>query len=217
MSGKGPVFVMIAGPNGSGKSSITKELQVVQSDFPKLYINADEIKKQFSLSDRDAQKRAEEMRRAAVDRRESFAFETVMSHVSKIDFMREVKQKGYEVRLYFITTQDPDINKIRVSQRVSEGGHHVPPDKIEPRYERSMVLLPLALVHADRAEVYNNSFDDPRLIIEKSSERGVQIYPQPAPSKWSRERIAELMKGTKEALKLYNQQQQTKGYEGPNY
>jgi predicted ABC-type ATPase len=45
MSGKRPVFVMIAGPNGSGKSSITKELQEIQSDFPTHYINADEIKK----------------------------------------------------------------------------------------------------------------------------------------------------------------------------
>ena len=44
MSGKRPVFVMIAGPNGSGKSSITKELQEIQSDFPSHYINADEIK-----------------------------------------------------------------------------------------------------------------------------------------------------------------------------
>ena len=217
MSGKRPVFVMIAGPNGSGKSSITKELQEIQSDFPTLYINADEIKKQFSLSDRDAQKKAEEMRHAALDRGDSFAFETVMSHVSKIDFMHEAKQKGYEVRLYFITTQDPAINKIRVSQRVSEGGHNVPPDKIEPRYHRSMVLLPLALVHADHAKVYNNSFEDPRLIIEKSPDRGIQIHPQPAPSKWSKERIAELMKGTKEALKLYNQQQQTKGFEKPEH
>ena len=65
MSGKRPVFVMIAGPNGSGKSSITKELQEIQSDFPTHYKNADEIKKQFSLSDRDAQKKAEEMRHAA--------------------------------------------------------------------------------------------------------------------------------------------------------
>jgi hypothetical protein len=63
----------------------------------------------------------------------------------------------------------------------------------------------------------NNSLEDPRLIIEKSPERVVQIYPQPAPSKWSKERIAELMKGTKEALKLYNQQQQTKGYEKPEH
>ncbi len=40
---------MIAGPNGSGKSSTTREYQDGNPDFPKLYINADDIKKKFAL------------------------------------------------------------------------------------------------------------------------------------------------------------------------
>ena len=55
----------------------------------------------------------------------TFSFETVMSHHSKVSFLKEVKQAGFKTYLYFICTQDPEINQKRVLNRVSKGGHSV--------------------------------------------------------------------------------------------
>ena len=42
-------------------------------------------------------------------------------------------------------------------QRVAEGGHDVPADKIRERYNRTIELLPAAVEIADRVRIYDNS------------------------------------------------------------
>lgn len=58
-----------------------------------------------------------------------FTIETVMSDVRKMDYIRLAKQSGYRIYLYFVSTQDVEINIGRVAQRVQLGGHDVPREK----------------------------------------------------------------------------------------
>lgn len=88
-----------------------------------------------------------------------FTFETVMSHESKIDFLRQAKEMGYRTYLYFVTTEDPDINVNRVSQRVKKGGHPVDEQKIRDRYFRTMEMLIDAIEVSDRAYLFDNSLN----------------------------------------------------------
>lgn len=90
----------------------------------------------------------------------SFTFETVMSHESKIDFLRKAKEAGYRTYLYFVTTEDPDINVDRVRQRVAKGGHSVDETKIRERYSRTMNMLIDAIEVSDRAFLFDNSTDN---------------------------------------------------------
>jgi predicted ABC-type ATPase len=71
----------------------------------------------------------------------SFTYETVMSHESKIVFMQQAKDKDYRVYLYFIATEDPEINISRVNIRVAQHGHAVAPDIIRNRYYKSLQHL----------------------------------------------------------------------------
>ena len=87
----------------------------------------------------------------------SFTFETVMSSPDKIDFLYKAQEAGYRTYLYFVATEDPDINVARVQARVEMGGHPVAEDKIRERYGRSLGLLPEALMYADRAYIFDNS------------------------------------------------------------
>ena len=87
----------------------------------------------------------------------SFTFETVMSSPDKVDFLRKAQQAGYSTYLYFVATEDPDINVARVQSRVAMGGHPVAEDKIRDRYVRSIGLLPEAVAYADRAYIFDNS------------------------------------------------------------
>lgn len=90
----------------------------------------------------------------------SFTFETVMSHSSKVKFLEEALLAGYRTYLYFIATDDPEINISRVRNRVKLGGHAVPEDRITSRYYRSLELLMDAIQHANRAYVFDNSGDN---------------------------------------------------------
>ncbi len=51
-----------------------------------------------------------------------FTIETVMSDVRKMDYIRLAKQSGYHIYLYFVSTQDVEINIGRVAQRVQLEG-----------------------------------------------------------------------------------------------
>ena len=99
-----------------------------------------------------------------------------MSHRSKIDFLTYVKEKGYTSYLYFISTEDPEININRVENRVKKGGHSVPINKIKDRYYRGMSLLLDALKAANRAYLLDNSQEQNFVILEKKYDG--MMYPK---------------------------------------
>lgn len=103
----------------------------------------------------------------------SFTFETVMSSPDKVDFLRKAQQAGYRTYLYFVATQDPEINVARVQYRVETGGHPVAEDKIRSRYVRSLELLPQAVSYANRAYIFDNSGSERVWIAEVTD--GVEI------------------------------------------
>jgi predicted ABC-type ATPase len=98
--------------------------------------------------------------------RQSFTYETVMSSGDKVDLLEHARSLGYRTYTYFVCTDRPDINVGRVAYRVSQGGHHVPVDKIVARYGRSLQHLPRAIASSDRAYLFDNSDVAHRLIAE---------------------------------------------------
>jgi predicted ABC-type ATPase len=97
------------------------------------------------------------LRRYLLDAQVSFTFETVMSSRDKVDFLRVARDKGFRVYLYFVATSDPEINISRVHNRVLNGGHAVPEEKIRERYYRSLSLLLEAISCSNRAYIFDNS------------------------------------------------------------
>jgi predicted ABC-type ATPase len=87
----------------------------------------------------------------------SFSFESVFSHSSKIQEVKNAKKARFKIYLYFITTSDPLINLQRVKNRVESGGHDVPDEKIRERYFRTMSNLYAAFKLSDRAYLFDNS------------------------------------------------------------
>ena len=81
---------------------------------------------------------ADYLRYVMLQSNSSFSCETVFSHESKLDFMTDAKSLGYKVYLYFISTELPLINIDRIYNRVEQGGHSVPEEKIRSRYYRTM-------------------------------------------------------------------------------
>lgn len=92
-----------------------------------------------------------------LDISKKFTVETVMSHPSKLEFMRRAKEKGFKVYLYFVSLADPELNKRRVQTRVEQGGHPVDETKIGERYYKTMNNMYEALRIADAAYLFDNS------------------------------------------------------------
>ena len=100
---------------------------------------------------------ADLFRQRLLDGRATFTLETVMSHRSKVELLEHAQQLGYRTYLYYIATDDPEINRSRVRSRVSQGGHPVPEDRITSRYHRSLDLLMAAIRCTHRAYIFDNS------------------------------------------------------------
>ena len=129
-----------------------------------LFINADNIAKTLDSKNTEqisyrAAKIAERLREDLLIKGVSFCFETVFSHPSKIDFIAEAKSLGYEVILVFIHLGNDELNQARVAQRVSEGGHNVPAEKIVSRIPRALDHLRIALPLADETYILDNSLN----------------------------------------------------------
>jgi len=97
------------------------------------------------------------MRGKLLEARQTFTFETVMSHPSKVQVLRMAQELGYRTYLYYVATDDSAINVSRVANRVALGGHSVPVDKIVMRYQKSLALLLSAIRYSSRAYIFDNS------------------------------------------------------------
>lgn len=155
---------MLVGGNGSGKSTFYEQM-LKPKGMP--FINADIIAKEAFPDDpvnnsHKAARIAEELRFDKLRQGNSFCFETVFSHVSKIDFIATAKATGYHVVLVFIHVDDIDLNQARVSQRVIDGGHDVPSEKILSRIPRTLDNVKAAIPLCDEVHMLDNSrLDDP--------------------------------------------------------
>ncbi len=166
------VIVVLAGSNGAGKSTFHRAF-LAGLGMP--FINADEIA--FRLFGRHALTREEGYQaaeRAETERHElmaagrSFIFETVLSdpHGSKVAFLAAARRAGYFVEAVFIGIDSPDISIARVQARVELGGHDVPDEKLESRFERTLENLRRLIDAVDRLTLYdNNSVDRPFQLV----------------------------------------------------
>jgi predicted ABC-type ATPase len=97
------------------------------------------------------------LRHKMIQSNSSFSFESVFSHISKINEIETAKKANFKISFYFITTADPFINFQRIKNRVETGGHNVPDEKISDRYYRTMQNLYAAFKLSDRAYLFDNT------------------------------------------------------------
>ena len=162
-----PVFVVVAGPNGAGKSSLVRANPLGFEVF-----NPDELAGQIGGSPVARMIHTGRMMHKLIGQAfqagESFGIETTLSGHRTLALMAQAKEKGYTVALIYVGVDSLDLSKLRIGQRMKEGGHGVPERDVERRFPRSFANLPRALTIADQAQVFDNSLESGhRLIAEK--------------------------------------------------
>jgi predicted ABC-type ATPase len=179
-----PVLLVLAGPNGSGKSTVARKLNI-----PGVSVNADDLKKEYGLTELEAAQQAEKLREALLTKKGDFTFETVMSTERNLDLMKRAAKAGYEVRCIYVLTRDADINVERVKIRAASGGHDVPAGKIRSRYVKALALIPEVVRVCDKMLMYDNSLS-PELIFSKD-EAGTVVRGNEC---WTMEEIRKLVR-----------------------
>jgi predicted ABC-type ATPase len=163
---------IIAGPNGAGKTTFAKKFL---PDYAKCqhFVNADLIAYGLSpFSPRIAAMKAGrlvlEQIHDMADKNVDFAFETTLSGKSYVNFLKEVKRKGYYLHFFFLWIPSPELALARIKDRVAEGGHDVPAGDVRRRFGRGIQNLfrfygPLL----DSWMFFDNAGSVPHLIAEE--------------------------------------------------
>ncbi len=167
------LLVVIAGHNGAGKTTIYNEsIAAALADQLADHINPDEVQKSITADVGEhsqtkeefawlAAKEATRLRKQNLDREVNFSFETVFSDPKqdKVRFMEEARRRGYLVLLIGVGLDSIEKSKERVAVRHAKGGHNVPADKIEDRYERVLLNFAHGARVASLAIFFDNSED----------------------------------------------------------
>ncbi|MGF1543175.1 MAG: zeta toxin family protein [Parvularculaceae bacterium] len=155
-----PTLFVIAGPNGAGKTTFYET--ALKGKIAAPFINADIIQREelgeadesaaYKAADIAAQRRSD-----LLNRRESFVTESVFSHPSKLEMLREAKARGFRIVVFHLHVSSADLAVARVEERVKEGGHPVPVRKIRERFDRNQELIRAGVAMGDQAMVYDAS------------------------------------------------------------
>jgi len=172
---------IISGCNGAGKTTASFNILPDILDC-KEYVNADEIARGISPfqpekvafeSGRIMLERIEEL----LDHGENFAFETTLATRSFKNLILRAQKKSYKVTLIYFWLESVELAKLRVQNRVQEGGHDIPEDIIERRYYRGIRnFFEIYSCICDLILIYDNSKSDPELIYEKSDGEIPEIH-----------------------------------------
>ena len=181
---------LIVGPNGAGKSTFV-ELTLAPLLPGSVFVNADEIAKHRWPADPashayQATRIAAETRSRLIELGRPFITETVFSHPSKLELVRDAQEANYIVVLHVLLVPE-ELAVQRVKYRVRAGGHDVPEAKVRERYRRLWTLVADATVESDDATVYDNSaIEGPRIVAKIS---GGSIVGSPTWPAWTPEAL----------------------------
>lgn len=172
-----PRVIVFAGPNGAGKT--THAEPILNALGVTTFVNADFIAR--GLSGRDTEPVAFEAGRIMLRRlqelarsRNDFAFESTLSSRSFALFLRELKDQGYWVSIFYFSLRSAPLAVKRVKLRVRLGGHDVPSETVKRRFARSMAnFFSLYQAIADEWTLFDNSVDAEARLV--ASFNGIQL------------------------------------------
>ena len=167
-----PKVFIIAGPNGSGKTTFANEFLPAYAKCPN-FINADAIAK--GLSPFGPEREAIQAGRLVLakiedyaKKGEDFAFETTLSGKAYLNTLKRLKDRNYEIHLFFLWVPDVSLSLARIKERVSRGGHNIPSADVHRRFKRSQHNFTVFYEKLmDSWMLFDNSTEKPHLIAEK--------------------------------------------------
>lgn len=149
------IYTIIGGVNGVGKSSFTGILKEQRSDLG-ILIDVDKITAELGGNALTGGKAALNKINDCIEKGVSFTQETTLSGRRTAATAREVMEKGYRVRLYYIGLDSAEESLLRIANRVRRGGHDIPQEDVVRRFGERWEAVEKVLPYCDEAEFYDN-------------------------------------------------------------
>lgn len=166
---------VVAGPNGAGKTTFATEF-LPSFVHCREFLNADLIAAGLSTFAPETQNfRAGRLMltrfRELADQRTSFGFETTLSGRVHLGLLRDLRQQGYRVVLFFLCLRSAELAVRRVATRKSQGGHGVPEADVRRRFRLGLTnLFHDYMTVLDEWWIYDADNLPPELIAAKTDE-----------------------------------------------
>jgi predicted ABC-type ATPase len=174
-----PTLYILAGPNGAGKTTASKILlpEIFHCDF---FLNADEIAVQLNPSNVEAVAMQAgrimlQQIESNISLRQTFCIETTLATKSYLNLIKRAQLINYEVVLLFFYLPSAEMAKERVALRVSEGGHNIPTEIVERRYNMGLQNLKKFITVVDRWYIFNNSKSPAEKVAEGEFNKQIKI------------------------------------------
>ena len=156
------VLYIFAGVNGAGKSTLYNSENLDNEIKYSTRINTDEIVRKIgdwkNNSDQiKAAKIAINLRNDCLKDGKSFNEETTLTGKTILKTIDKAKELGYELQLFYIGVNNPEIAKERIRNRVEKGGHNIADEIVEKRYYESLKNLKQVITKFDEVYLYDNS------------------------------------------------------------
>ena len=173
------LYTIIGGVNGCGKSSLTGALKAERSDLG-LIIDVDKLAAQLG-SPVEGGKAAVRKIDECLEKGISFTQETTLSGARTERTIRRAKERGYTIRLYYIGLDTLEESLGRIRNRVSKGGHDIPKEDVERRFQSRFTDVLRVLPYCDEARF----FDNDNGFVEVAEYRNGELIPRVStPPRW---------------------------------
>lgn len=170
-----PDIFIIAGCNGAGKT--TAAYNLLPEVFKTVeFVNADEIARGLSPFNPSgvafqAGRIMLERLQQLISENKSFSFETTLSGLSYLHFIKSAQAKGYGITFFFVYLNSVELAIERVAIRLSKGGHTIPEDVIRRRYYKGLHNFSLYANVAHDWYLYDNSGSAYELVAKSVDKR----------------------------------------------
>ncbi len=174
-------YTIIGGVNGVGKSSLTGVLLSENNNNLGIVIDTDKIAVDMNGDKIKAGKVAIKKINECFEKGISFTQETTLSGVRTIRTIKKAISLGYRIVMYYVAVDSCEESILRISNRVRKGGHNIPTEDVERRYEKRFENLCSVMQYCD--EVY--FFDNENGFVKSAEYRnGKIILLTENPPKW---------------------------------
>lgn len=158
-----PVLTLFAGINGAGKSTLYNFQKIDMKNNLGERVCPDEILVENKGDWRNGAdiyasgKIAINKIKSCIQNKQSFNWEFTIITNFVLDNIKAAKAAGFQVNLNFISVDDVKTSIERIKNRMSTGGHGIPDDIVNRRFDVQFANLATALKLVDSAVFYENA------------------------------------------------------------
>jgi predicted ABC-type ATPase len=165
-----PCIYVLAGTNGAGKSSLAGAafleagVEFFNPDAAALRVQSANPGITQEQANSAAWRQGKRLLQRAIAELLNFAFETTLGGETMTALLEMALFEHFEVRMWYVGLEHPELHIQRVRARVARGGHDIPEHRIRARYDSSRLNLIRLIPRLTELRVYDNSKEaDPHM------------------------------------------------------